>query len=899
MMYINCKIQKITLALGLMMWCCVAVAQTMNINGRWKFYLAKETQEAEGLANKEFYDEHFDDAAFDNINVPSCWAILGYEEPVYRGYKKQGDVASEGFYRHHFEIPKSMAGKRMLLHFGGVWASAEVWLNGKWVGRHDSGYTSFALDISDCAKAGKDNLLAVRVRQVYPGYRLDTYDDWTLGGIYRDVEIEAMPAKRRIDRVRVDTKMNGELTVKVMVADEHKNTLPGNYMSPGKPYKLRLTITDNKGNVVEQMTRTDKGHPANSREQKFAVNIHQPRLWSAETPYLYTLTTELLEDDQVSHVRQQKVGIREITTDGGVFRINGVAVKLRGVNHHDEHPDVGRATTREHWLNDLKMMKEANINYIRAAHYQHAKGLIEMCDSIGMYVGSEISLGGTETEMYNPAYIAPMMLRTIETVERDINNPSVIYWSIGNEDAFTDQFLTIARTLKGLDPSRPLLIPWNADETLPEEIDILSVHYWTAQEYDSLAARAQRPIISTEYVHAYGNQRMGGLEDCWNVMAARPAAAGGAVWMWAEQGLRTPTKKDRKIYNSSLAKDDDHLRLNPEGWDGIVDSYRNITRDYLEVKAVYCPVGAEYKDGRLLIHNNYDFTNLNTVSIEWQSFVDGKQMDNGKANLSAAPHSCVEMKIATRKPYDYLWLTFKDSQGREIGRKSVDMTVATIDDIKAKYAVDANKAGALDDRILKAFRPTIWHKLNDGDQIIKNRKGLPNIEKYTEKVVSLDTIGNAIHKKAVYEVNDSNWFEATIVATFYSGATTIQYAITPHLQTNYVPIVGMAYNMKNAKTLRHWFGLGPHDAYPNKKAACLLGLWDAQDVSGTHAMRWVEADGLRIYCDGWLDRDSPDSKEIRLLSHVLGRSEKGRLNYPEYQLPQGNTYKGEIVVVKK
>lgn len=335
-------------------------------------------------------------------------------------------------------------------------------------------------------------MLAVRVRQVYPGYQTDTYDDWTLGGIYRDVTLESMPAKRWIERVRVDTKMNGEVTVKVMVADTYKNTLPGNYMSPGKPYQLRLTLTDAEGRSVAGKTVDVKAHTANSRETAIRLNVRDARLWTAETPYLYTLQTELLETEDeklkmenpsdmqpMFHVHcsmsnVQKVGIREITTGDGVFRINGQAVKLRGVNRHDEHPDVGRAVDRHHWLEDLTLMKQANINYVRACHYQHAKGFIELCDSIGMYVGAEISLGGADDLMYDPAFTAPMMLRTMETVERDLNNPSVIYWSIGNEDSFTDMFLQVARTIKGIDPSRPVLLPWNADETLPEEIDILA-----------------------------------------------------------------------------------------------------------------------------------------------------------------------------------------------------------------------------------------------------------------------------------------------------------------------------------------------------------------------------------------------------------------------------------------
>lgn len=817
--------------------------------------------------------------------------MLGYEEPVYRHFDNDGD--SEGLYRKTFRAPRSLAGKRVLLRFGGVWASAEVWLNGCCLGRHDSGFTSFAFDVSGCIKAGEDNVLAVRVRQVYPGHETDTYDDWSLGGIYRDVTLESMPAKRRIDRVRVQTEMSGRVTVSAMVADANKSSLPGNYLGPGKPYSVRFTLLDAGGNLVAGRTVGSQAHPSQSREIREVLEVACPKLWSAETPYLYKLRVELLEDGKPAHAYEQKIGIREISTAGGVLRVNGVAVKLRGVNRHDEYPDVGRATRREHWLKDLTLMKQANINYVRACHYQHAKGFIEMCDSIGMYVGEEVSLGGAGQRLYDPAFAGPALLRTYETVSRDINNPSVIYWSVGNEDSFTDLSLQCVRTVKGLDHTRPVLLPWNAyDGLLPEDIDILAPHYWTAHQYDSLARASKRPVITTEYVHAYGLQRMGGLDDCFKALTCHPAGAGGAVWMWADQGLRTPVKKDPKKY--ALGKGDEYLRLNPAGWDGITDSYRNPTRDYWEVKAVYCPIDAWLKDGKIIIRNNYDFLNLNTCSIHWQTFTLGKQKAEGTVVLNANPHSEVALDIKA-KDADYVWLTFVNEKGWEIGKRSLELKRHEIANCKTGLAVDPSTG------LPKGIRPTIWHRLNDGDEIIKNRKfdGNADPEKYTCKVLSIKTEGNVTRSSVAYKIDDNNGFEASYVCTNSEKGLSIDYSITPNLQTNYVPIVGLAFKMSSARSLKRWYGLGPDEAYPNKKAAEILGLWDARNMSGTRAMQWVDFDNVRVYSDGYLDRDGVDSQEIRVLSNVLGRSEKGRLNDKRYQLPTGRTYSGSVIVQKK
>ena len=417
---------------------------TITGNSEWLFKYAATAAEADRLVNDGFYKPDYVATGFSKVYVPSNWAVQGYEEPVYRGFSDKSkagnqldDQASEGLYIKRFVLPTDFVGKRILLHFGGVWNSAEVWLNGRRLGRHDSGYTSFSMDVTGIATKGQ-NTLAVRVRQVYPGYKTDTYDDWTLGGIFRDVTIEAMPKRRWLDRVTAITTFNksytdAHLQLKMMVADDNKNTLPGNYRSPGEPYQLHVTLKAPDGKVVANETYHCASHTANYREQDKTLTIHDARKWTAETPWLYTLCVELIDGGKVTQTHKERIGLRQVEVKNGVLTMNGQPIKLRGVNRHDEWPSVGRATTREHWLKDLTLMKQANINYIRAAHYQHAKGFIEMCDSMGMYVGAEVSLGGAANLMFSPSFVGPVMLRAYETVMRDLNNPSIIYWSVGNE----------------------------------------------------------------------------------------------------------------------------------------------------------------------------------------------------------------------------------------------------------------------------------------------------------------------------------------------------------------------------------------------------------------------------------------------------------------------------------
>ena len=775
----------------------------------------------------------------------------------------------------------------------------------------------------------------MRVRQVCKDYKLDVYDDWTLGGIYRDVTLEAMPAERWLDKVTVQTTFDSrfadaDMKVRVMVSDLHKSKLPGNYPLPGEPYDLRLTLTDKTGAVVAQEQQTIPGHTSTDRDVPFLIRMKSPHQWNAENPYLYSLRIDLIEKGSVMHTRTQAVGFRQISTSGGVFRINGQAVKLRGVNRHDEHPDVGRATTRTHWLQDLKLMKAANINYIRMCHYAPAKGFVELCDSMGMYVGEEISIGGAESQIYDPSLAGAILQRSYETVDRDLNSPSVIYWSVGNEDPLSSFHLAAIKLVKGLDSTRPVLIPWRAEEWLPEEIDILAPHYWKPQEYDRLAGQSTRPIISTEYTHAYGNEGMGGLEACWKALTKYPAGTGAAVWMWADQGLKTPTAKEKK----DLAESDNYLRLVGEGWDGIVDSYRNPTRDYWEVKAVYAQVypatdKVSFTPGQSFINipiqNDYDFTDLSTVALTWILKEDEKELASGTGFVNAQPHSQGTFKlplealrtIQTGKTY-YVWCLFSNIFGEEITRKAVELapTIQPTDNPGATgkivliknemLTVSANKtdyifnpktgqlvsANRNNKTLITDLSPVIWHKLDKCEAFIaggRQVRDAKNMHQFSPTVdnwaVEEQTNAVVIHARVKYTIDDKNSFTASYRYTVNAdGKLDVHYEILTKVAIPWLPVVGMA--VKSAPELNQikWLGLGPYDAYPNKKTAPIPGVWGgiagSDDVTGTKAVRWIErigaTSGIRIEGNGYMEHTADQPETIYMLSGVLGRPEKSR-----------------------
>ncbi len=857
--------------------------EMVSLSGEWLFKLV--TPEKSSKVGK-FYDNGYSLAGFDKIKVPSNWSMLGYEEPVYRYF--ENDKGNEGLYVKHFSLPKGWDGKRVVLRFGGVWQSCEVWLNGKFVGEHHNGFTTFGLNITKQLNAKGDNLLAVRVKQTDFGYKMDLYDDWSLPGIYRDVMLESYPKNRWIETVVARTDFDymfedADLTIKALVADAHPRTLPGNYNEKGKPYHIKCGLYSLDGNLVAETSKEIPSHISTSRETTIKMHVNNPRHWTAETPNLYLLKVSLLEESGITQVYEQRIGFRQIDTANGIFRINGQAVKLRGVNRHDEYPTVGRATNREHWLKDIMLMKKANVNYIRCSHYTPARGFIELCDSLGMYVGNEVALGGSSETMYNSAFLGRSQERAYETVIRDINSPSIIYWSVSNESPFTELQLAAIKTVKVTDPTRPVLMPWRFEQWMPKEVDMLSIHYWHPNEYDAYAGNSNRPFISTEYTHAYGTKGMGGLEDRWKAMTQHAAGTGAAIWMWADQGLTLKTKTPEFKANE-LNNGDPYLRVSTAGWDGITDSYRNPTDDYWEARAVYAQVypnvqRVNFKEGdnrvRIPIKNDFDFTNLDNIKISWTLKANAQEIDGGETAIAGAPHAVAGLDVPLGKlnayldgivekgetgqlPVLYLVMSFRKQDGEEIITRSVELQsdrviqevskiknpVSVID--KYHYKVGdktfsfEQATGHLvslkvnDKQMIEDVRPTIWHKWDNCETTSvkkENRKVARDLNNYQAKNISWEVIKQSqslVVIKAVteYVVNENNKFAVEYRYMLSDeGKLMVHYEMTPSVQTTLLPEVGLRITGNLQMTDLSWVGLGPYDAYPNRHCAAYFGLW--------------------------------------------------------------------------
>ncbi|HWW76862.1 MAG TPA: glycoside hydrolase family 2 TIM barrel-domain containing protein, partial [Pyrinomonadaceae bacterium] len=494
-----------------------------SLNGEWLF---KYTPALDAGTDEGFSAPAFDASAWKTIRVPSNWELQGFAEPHYALDLKDG----LGLYRRTFRVPAAwLGGRRVCLRFEGVAFGFEAWVNGVKVGASTaSAYNPHTFDITGALRPGAnaENVLAVRVTTKPLGYEFDVNDDWALSGIYRDVTLFSVP-ETYVQDIATRTTLAAD-----GAADLHVAVVVN---GPGVEVRGRL-LAPGVVTVREFELRQVNGR------YEAVVRVARPLLWTAETPSLYRLRLSLSARGRPLQTIEERIGLREISIVDGVLLINGRPVKLRGVDHHDLAPDTGRAITEDEMRRDLQLMKQANVNFVRTSHYPPNRRFVELCDELGFYVMDEVAIGFGEKHLEDPAYRENILARVEPTVTRDRDSPSVIVWSIGNENPINDAELEAGRRAKELDPSRPICYPKIGSyfaqnyRRIPEFVDIYAPHYPTNAVLRDYARTLKRPTIFTEYAHALG-LATDRIQEQWEIMQATPQFAGGAVWHFQDQGI--------------------------------------------------------------------------------------------------------------------------------------------------------------------------------------------------------------------------------------------------------------------------------------------------------------------------------------------------------------------------
>jgi beta-galactosidase len=640
-----------------------------SLNGQWKFNWVPSPEKRP----VDFYKTDFNVSKWTNIPVPSNWEVQGFGTPFYRnlGYTIKRDypnVMSEpdkkytafvernpvGSYRREFNLPNDWTGRRTFVTFDGVDSGFFLWVNGKKVGYSVNSRNAAEFDLTNYLQPGK-NMIAVEVYQYSSGTWLEDQDMWRLHGIFRNVTLWSAPQTHIRDFFFKQDLDKNYANAAVEVSAKIKN-----YSSKsGSAVNLSATLYDAAGKEIEQGTvKSNKLSAGNEEEVSVKFNVTNPAKWTAETPYLYTLVLKSSEGEILS----QKVGFRKIETRGRVFMVNGVPIKLKGVNRHEHWSDVGHAITEEQMIRDLQVIKQGNCNHVRTCHYSDDPRWYELCDEWGIWLVSEANMeyhGYDRKFDEEPTIKAAIVDRNVANVENFKNHASVIIWSLGNEGGIGGTNVGAAlAAVKRIDPSRPVHYErYGIGANNPADLD--GRMYGTANDYIAIAKnpRLTKPLYICEFVHAMFNS-MGSLEEYSAAFDNNPEILGGAIWEFQDQALWN--KRDPKhpilAYGGGFGEyPNDHYFIHKGvvAWDR-----KTVKPHYPEMKKAFQWISTELAEpstGMIMIRNKYQFISLDDFEGVWSLTENGIEISKGSFNLPRIParregRAYIPYKISEPKP---------------------------------------------------------------------------------------------------------------------------------------------------------------------------------------------------------------------------------------------------------
>ena len=636
-------------------WLTPENAEVLSLNGLWK--LNYVTTPAQRPGEEDFWGDNADVSAWDTITVPSCLEMKGYGEPLYINVEyafadnppyiqmKPGLNNSVGSYRRTFDLPAGWDGKRLFLHFDGIYGAAFVWMNGRYVGYTQGSNNDAEFDVTAAARTGENNV-CVQVFRWSDGSYIEGQDMFHMSGIHRDVYLYATPKAFVRDHyitAALNATYNGG-TMNVNVEMDNRDGLAA-------AKKVKVSLLSPSGETVATETKDFAlAASAGTLAQDFSFTLSDLLPWTAETPNLYTVeVTQLTADGKEEMAFSTKYGFRTVEIKNNKMTINGQRVFFRGANLQDTHPVHGRTVDVPTMLKDVIMMKQANMNTVRTSHYPRQAKMYAMFDYYGLYCMDEAdlechknwedNLGLSNTASWEPAYVD----RVERMVLRDRNHPSVCFWSLGNESGVGSNLKACYDRAHELD-SRPVhyegATRGNADYS-----DMWSVMYPNVSLATSQANNNWRkqPYFMCEYAHAMGNA-VGNLKEYWDIIEGSTYGMGGCIWDWVDQSVyRSDDIKDGNLTTNGFPR-------YQSGYDfpgpaqgnfvnnGLVSADRAWSPKLAEVKKVYQCVrfGDFYPSTRKAsIKNMYHFTNLNLYEMHYAVLANGHQVEEGTFNMPA------------------------------------------------------------------------------------------------------------------------------------------------------------------------------------------------------------------------------------------------------------------------
>ena len=762
------------------------------------------------------------------IGVPSCWELQGFGTYQYgmRFYGKEnpeGIADEKGLYKHEFTLPESWAGRQVFLVFEAAMTDAKVTINGRKGGTHQGGFYRFQLDVSDRIFFGKKkNRLEVEVSKESENTKVNMAerraDYWNFGGLIRPVFVVSKPS-RNIKRVAINAGMDGRFQADVFLNRAMENTT------------VDVEIMDAHDKVV------GKGRSQGMSDQhQIDFTVPHPQLWTAETPNLYTAVFTLRGNDgKPIHVERERFGFRtiEYRASDGVY-INGRKVIFKGVNRHAFRPESGRTLSKAKNIEDVKLIKSMNMNAVRLSHYPADPEFLEACDSLGLYVENELS----GWHWAHETIVGQQLVE--EMVTRDVNHPSVIFWSNGNEGGFNyelEPFFT------KFDPQRRVVLyPWanrNGFETK---------HYRSWGETAEYM-RQKEIFMPTEFLHGlYDGGHGAGLSDYWTLMMSNPRCAGGFLWDLADEGV--------------LRTDMDGIIdcMGNFGADGIVGPHFEKEGSYYTIKQVWSPIQLSFLgDKNIMVKNHYDFTNardcrfsykyLNTPACGQSNITTTSQGSLPSPDLKPGEAGVVTLPDGTG---NMVQVTATDPHGEEIFTWSTPLSQAPS---MAALPTAATMTETADEMaIVAADRTYVFSKkdgrlqhVSIGSRTISFGNG-PQFVAVKRADRSQDGFYNHDDKEAFQKKTQYTRYEDMGVLkelTFEDGQLTVRYNhgslssviwkfhedgsvdFTAYCDFNgVVDMMGLSFDYPETKVKgKQWVGDGPYRVWQNRKEGPQYGFW--------------------------------------------------------------------------
>ncbi|MCR5709974.1 MAG: DUF4981 domain-containing protein [Bacteroidales bacterium] len=609
-------------------------SKTISLDGTWSFRWVKSADSRP----VDFWLTDFEDALWSKMEVPAMWELNGYGDPVYVnvGYAWLGHFKSQppvvptennhvGSYRRWFQIPADWKGQQVIAHFGSVTSNIYLWVNGKFVGYSEDSKLGCEFDLTPFIQYGKRNLIAFQVFRWCDGTYLEDQDFFRFSGLARESYLYTRPATH-IEDVTFTPGLDanyrdGSLDLNISTTENRKAS-------------LEIKLQDAAGKTVAEVT-TPAGTAVKQR-----LDVPEPRKWSAEDPYLYKLTVKLTDGKKLAQTLHFNVGFRKVEIVGSDLLVNGKRVLIKGVNRHELDPDGGYVVSHERMEQDIKIMKQLNINAVRTCHYPDDPYWYDLCDRYGLYMVAEANIEshgmgyGERTLGNNPIYLTAHLERNLRNVQRNFNHPAIIIWSLGNEAGYGSNFEAAYDLVRGLDQSRPIQYEQAHYDGMT---DIFCPMYASVDFIKRYSANPDRvkPLIQCEYAHAMGNSQ-GGFKEYWDCFRTLPKLQGGFIWDFVDQSIHWKDDKGRQFY----AYGGDFNRRDPSDQNfcdnGLINPDRKPNPHAFEVQYFYQNIWSELKAPHSVeVFNENFFRDLSDYGLYWTLVHDGQAIRGGEVRIPA------------------------------------------------------------------------------------------------------------------------------------------------------------------------------------------------------------------------------------------------------------------------